>query len=323
MNQESNLAQPEPAATAGEAESSRNEQGYAGQGGDGFANNPSRPLFELFLVAALFNLLALPALRALDGGTLAHFWAAVLAGALAGEVGALALWLVWGEGSFLRRLATHCCIGSVLWMCFLAGFAIATTDVNSPPEFRRDMVLGFCLLPLASLSAQAPMWPLRVYLGWRVERCRSPFERPQTQALSIGDILLATTVCAVTLSLVRMFPLPEGASPWSVAALLTWVVFSASFLTAIPILLLTMRSADHRFAVIGLIGYMLLVVVVLLVSLVLLVVIGAISVGIVPGETVLGCLVAFSSFTITVAAPLFVWRTHGYRLTLPRDRSTN
>jgi len=267
----------------------------------------------LWIVAALFNLLAIPLARAMgDDPPIIFLWAGMLIGILPGQVGALALWVVWGDGSFLRRLAIHWGVGSVLWLCLMTGLVLAMSDMP-PPDGWHEVGITFCLLPLASLAAQTPLWPLRTYLGWRVERHASRGGDPAQRSLSIGDILLGTAVTAVTLALVRMIP-GRPSEVWGSAVITALSVMVVSCISLLPAVAIMLRVEEQAAGIMMLAGYTLAVGVILLAGL------AGISRGSLPATAAFSFFIALYSFAATLIAPLVVLRSHGYRLTWPRDR---
>jgi hypothetical protein len=173
-----------------------------------------RGMIRLALAAAVFNALAASLMglaENISGGDRGAmlFFGPLIVGVLCGEVGAMACWLVWGEGSFLRRLAVHWGIGLAISLCLLCGFLLVFAFTDYVWEFRRIFyaAAGFgCVLPTASLSAQLPLWPSRTHFGWRVARTERDETSGNRQPLSIRDILTGTAVVAVSLGLVRLFP---------------------------------------------------------------------------------------------------------------------
>src|SRR3954453_1616521 len=92
-----------------------------------------RGMIGLVIVAGVFNVMAVPLMRLAGshpfGGRVAMFFGPMLGGVLAGEIGAMACWLVWGEGRFWRRLAVHWGLSLVIVMCLTCGWLLATIDV--------------------------------------------------------------------------------------------------------------------------------------------------------------------------------------------------
>jgi hypothetical protein len=278
-------------------------------------------LGPLIACAAIFNLLALPLTRGLFelGPRLIMILAPIIPGILAGQIGVLALWLVWGRGSFVRRLAMHWLIMLGLFLTFAIGLVIATAEPDGDPG---DMIIEVlqmvvCSLPLACLAAQLPLWPLRTHFGWRVDRTNTDQPDQPPQPLAIRDLLLATVITSVSLACIRLTPLENrelDATFW-----LGWCVGGLSIaglstISLLPVLVITLRCQDASSAVAWLCGYVALAVVVVLAAL-------AASFGrLLPAEALwfLGILTA--SYTAVLGIPLLIVRARGYRLTFPRDR---
>jgi hypothetical protein len=188
---------------------------------------------------ALFNFLILPISRGFDGGRGSDaeviFLVATAVGMYAAELGIMTLWLVWGPGPFLWRLAMHWTVGFALFAAWALGFAAAFGNQFGPPggilEVWRVMLCG---LPLVSLAAQLALWPFRIYFGWRIERESSP-ERPQP--LLIRDFLAGTVVTAISLAGFRLLPEEfhrdaDFGLAWGVGSLATVGISAASLLPA-------------------------------------------------------------------------------------------
>ena len=280
---------------------------------DIFRKSPVPALVGLCFAAGLFNALAIPLARGTGGSPLGLLLVSSALGIITGQVGALALWLVWGEEPFLRRLAIHWGVFSLLLLCLLVGTAIALADINAPRDFWRDLAPGLCLLPLASLAAQLPLWPLRTHLCWRVEyQFADGTVSSARKALSIGDILLGTFVTALTLTLVRI---ASAAVPviWIIALTSSASVLAVSFFT-IPALVLVLRIQDL------IAGIFFLVLYGLVAGFVWVAVMAGMWGRGPPAEAALGMFFALFAFAATTISPLVVLRLHGFRLIWPRDR---
>jgi len=228
---------------------------------------------------------------------------------LPGEVGALALWLVWSRGPFLRRLAIHWSVAVALLTSLLLGVVAATTE----DRFFNDIVIDFlavvgCLLPISSLAAQLPLWPLRTHLRWRLVRSNEgSSEIPQP--LSIFDILAGTSVVAVSLGLIRLAPVPDSASLlWMELGVTLACVLGVSVFSLVPASLFVLRSQSGGQGVAALAGYTLAVAIGLIGLAAIL------SNGKIPEEAVFVFLIACFCFASALAAPLVILRSCGYRL---------
>jgi hypothetical protein len=154
-------------------------------------------------------------------------------GGLLGQIGAIAWWLVWGDGSFLWRLAIHWGISLALIVCALIGFALESADAPNNDPFIADEVLRvFCLLPSISLAIQAVHWPPRTHFRWRVESQTNAERGLQSTPLAILDIFAGTTVVALSLALIRLAEFPfwiEAAATAVFVGAASLVVLAAFF----------------------------------------------------------------------------------------------
>jgi hypothetical protein len=240
--------------------------------------------------------------------------APIVMGILPGEVGALAGWLVWGQGPFLRRLAVHWSIGLALLGCLLIGILAATADMPVNNGVVQEALVPLCLLPIMSLAVQLPMWPLRTHFGWRVEQISPDADAAKPIPLSILDILCGTAVVALSLGLVRATHL-QGFFPfWIQVAVGLLIIFGASLIFLLPAMIFILRWKEAGTGVGLFAAYIFLGV------LGVIAVPSAVAQSPPPGEAFIAMLTGFFAFAATLAAPLFVLRASGYRLTWPRDR---
>jgi len=161
------------------------------------ADDPLRgPMIAGAIVIAcgVVNLLMAPIVELLDAPPpLVGLVYAVLLTQLAGH----SLWTVWSRRPLWQRVLIGTLVLEALWACFVLGIALSEPG---PPD-GEAIRLTACSLPLVTLCAAAPLWALRIYAQWQIV----PSGRlPQGQPLSIRDILWATLVVAVVVSLVRL-----------------------------------------------------------------------------------------------------------------------
>src|SRR4030095_7570455 len=124
----------------------------------------------LLAIGCIFNFFVFPTLRAIERGNDAIvFIGGAALGLFPAQAGVLTLWLVWGRGPFLRRLAVHWLAVLALYVAWALGFAMAFGADAPARELPAIWGAVLCSLPLVSLAAQLPLWPLRTHLGWRVE----------------------------------------------------------------------------------------------------------------------------------------------------------
>ena len=292
----------------------------------------------LLAAACVFNFFVFPCLRAVEGGSRGTlFIGASAVGLFPAQVGALTLWLVWGPGSFLRRLAVHWLAALALFAAWALGIAVAIGGDGPARELPTIWGAVCCALPLVSLAAQLPLWPLRTHLGWRVERCideASPDPRlgrslalpcppdATRQPLAIRDILTGTVVTAVALAGIRAVAALTDAQQaggqldsgywlgWGLAVLVTAAVSLLGFLPALCLLLRGSEPAPR-------VGLWLAYVAVA--ALAIIVVVASIVGGGPDVEPFVGLFCLLASFSLALVVPLLLARSHGWRLVLPGD----
>ena len=271
----------------------------------------------LVLGAGVLNFLTLPLMRASAGDAVGAMLGAVTSGVIFSEGGILTLWLVWGPGDLIRRLVMHWFVACGLFLAWGTGFLVAVADGPGGGFVAEVLGTAVCSLPLISLAAQLPLWPLRTHFGWRVERPAHAGDDHRSQALSIRDLLLGTVVTAVTLGCARLTPLRLEAATvfwlrWSIIALAITVISAVSL---IPALLFLLRSKERTTAVGSLCVYAGLA------ALVVFAFVAASTGGrSIPVEAFLVMGLAICSYIGGLAIPLLMVRGRGYRLTFPRDR---
>jgi hypothetical protein len=278
-------------------------------------------LIGLVVAAGVIDFLFFPLARA-SGGRFSGviFFGAIYVGFVFGQVMALAAWLVWNEGPFLRRLAIHWGIAFGLAAAFFCGLIAAlVADSISRIDFKNaGLAFVVCTLPAVSLAAQLPFWPLRTYFGWRVHRTlegASLAGRP----LTILDMFFGTAVVGATLGLARLITslFPNEFFPplmWIQLAVYGALWSIASLFIGIPTIFCIMRSTNLARGIAALGGY-------LLFGLVLLIGIPSALRGIVaPLESSVTLTLGTFTLAATFSAPLLVLRACGYRLTRTRDR---
>jgi hypothetical protein len=295
----------------------------------------------LAVVVAAFNVASFPLLRGTvgpSGGDLVIV--GLVLGVFPAQVGALTLWLVFGSGPFLLRLAAHWGIAFGLFAAWALGCAAAMADgpTRELPEVLSAVV---CSLPLVSLAAQLPLWPLRTHLGWRVELPNdekgsgvlggerlSNMEKPcppktpgplAPDPLTIRDILVGTVVTAVAVAGLRIFPQIWGRGEyfwegyWMAWAIGAGVIALVSLLALLPAITMLLRIRDTAGASLAWLGY------VATAGFVTVVAIGLIARAGPPPEFIVGLICVFTSFALTLGLPLWIVRAHGWRLVMPRD----
>jgi hypothetical protein len=300
---------------------------------DNDSDKPVRPAFSelskdlrasgppgyVWLVAAgcLINFLLMPVLRGAEQAEGVWLLAAVGAGVLAGEFGLATLWLVWGPGSFGWRVFVHWTTALGLFVSWALGALASFTGAhNFPPNVPEGFTAILLTLPILSLAAQLPLWPLRTHLGWRLERQSAVNAAAGPHSLSIRDMILGTVATAVALACLRLMPTAvagsgEGAwQVWGIAAAVTAVM---SALSLLPATLMAFRIRETATAAISLAAYA-------AIAWVLTCVVGTVLGGPAPAEVYIAILVCYGSFTATVGLPLLILNSDGYTLTFASER---
>lgn len=142
----------------------------------------------------------------------------MLLGAIPAEISLVAVWSVFSNASFGRRLL----ISAAMGCCCFFPFAIALLAVGGA-EAAAFPVLGGILLicPLALFTCQAPLLVARYWFGLRIARDEQP-AGSYVQPFGIRDFLLATAGLSVAMGLVRLaallFPGDAANNLWAVVA---------------------------------------------------------------------------------------------------------
>jgi len=283
--------------------------------------NARNALRALTAATAAIDFLLWPLASAVDGGMLSWLmFEPLVIGLLLGQIVGLAMWLVWGEGTFVRRLIVHWVVGLGLMAAVLLGVAATMAGISWPVDLAdvsKGVAVIVCALSVLSLAAQLPLWPLRAYFGWCVER-QNLAVPAHSQPLSIRDLLLGTGVVGVTLGLARaILRFDNVGYVWAELGMAAFAAFLASLLIGLPATICVLRSEDLLKGGVVLGGYL---------AVGLLLVVGvpcAYSATLPPIEALFALLIVLLAFTATLAAPLLVLRASGYRLKRPRDRRGN
>jgi hypothetical protein len=154
----------------------------------------------------------------------------------------MAAWLAWSEGPFLIRLTRHWTIAALLYLLWVAGFAMARTQISKFGEI--TMAVGL-FTPLVSLAAQTPLWIARQYFGWRLVRGEGQPARDGS-VLTIRRLMLATVVAASTFGLARLIPPIDNGPQWPLWAFAFVVAGAFSTLAILPASALLMRTRQLR-----------------------------------------------------------------------------
>ena len=263
--------------------------------------------------AGVLNFLAFPLLRASAGDEGGAVLGAVTSGVILGEVGSLTLWLVFGPGELALRLLVHWTVAFCLFLALGVGFVVAAADGGGFPG--EALGAAVCSLPMISLAAQLPLWPLRTHFGWRVERRAASADENGSQALSIRDLFFGTVVTAVSLACLRLTPHRVDVGPmfWLAWCIGVASVAGISAVSLIPALLFVLRSKETT-------GVSSLCIYTGLAACVAMAILTASTGGPIPVEVFFIFGLAICAFATALAVPLLMVRSRGYRLTFPSDR---
>lgn len=186
-------------------------------------------LATLAAATALFNVLGSFCLDLLDDVSSEDHWLARLMlptflggglGFVAGQLHALAIWLVFGHPPFGWRLLLHWAIAAGLITCLMSSQIVAegVYFLSNTHE-----VAAICLtIPLLSLAAQLPLWPWRVLGGWHLRPRDGITGGPGLAPLSLKDLFAGMTILAVSLGCGRLAAAFAGFA-------LEWVIYSLVF----------------------------------------------------------------------------------------------
>jgi hypothetical protein len=237
------------------------------------------------------------------------FFAPLVIGCFVGQIGAMALWLVWGDGPFLRRLAIHWAVGVALIASALFGLALATADVQHYPPFAiYELLSVICILPIVSLAIQVVHWPLCTHFHWRLAP-DMPISQAPKSSLSILDIIVGTTVVALSLASIRLTPIPDAASYMWIRAAVTALFFSGlSLIVLLPAMIFVLRFTELPLGLAAFGIYLAVCIFALILASAIMFRRPP------PSEAVFALILGIASGAAAAASPLLIWRSAGYRL---------
>ena len=223
-------------------------------------------------------------------------WRNISVAFMASEVAALCMVLVFAPGRFIRRLAPCWGAGAILVGCWVIGFGTNW----SAHEALWNVPLS---LPLAALVVQAPLWGLRVCIGWRWQR---ETDAPPTDEVrwSLADLFVGMALFAVSLGLARLVDPHDDNGVW-----VSWVHFSMyAFVFSLfgvgPAMYLTLRGGNWGLGALRFLAYAMLA--------------GGFYVAIDGGPdlyfSIYGLIPAFLSYATGLLLATLVARRLGYRL---------
>jgi len=261
------------------------------------------PLLLLALVVTGANLALVPLMDVFNTRSVGIIFPFACLGVMLAEGFILAAWLVWGAGSFFKRLWIHW--AAVIWLA-LAWLLGALLDDGFSGEVRDGLENVPFVLPLLSVAIQLPLWIARYYFGWRlIDQCGDPTpEKP----LAIRDLLVATSIVAGSLALVR---LPEDWAGDDAGMAWGIIVPALAGISLVSVLPVAVWMLHIRKLAIGLVC----IPVQATIAVVVTVTVVATMERIVLDEVLaIGALVA--SFAATLSAAALAARAAGYRLAI-------
>ena len=180
-------------------------------------NNPSpsaarEPWFPIVLLLVLYGLvdfwapaIAAPLLNERERENVAITLSVAFIGCVLGQLSAAAAWGVLGVGRPVVRWASGVATAAAALSLVFAGDMLAGARGSQWPDLL-DLLDLLRALPLAYLSAQAPIWVLSCGWGWRFVAPGAAVASPQR--FTLRGLFIATTIVAVALALPLVGRLP-------------------------------------------------------------------------------------------------------------------
>jgi hypothetical protein len=172
-------------------------------------------------------------------------WVYGCAGCILAQAALLGLALVFLPGTFWVRLM-------IVWLAaifFASLWGLGLVITNHLGSFNDSDGLLFAglALPLAGLAIQAPLWPLRVYFGWRLVDVDANVvaDRP----LSIRDYMVGTAIVAASVTAARLAQNTERISNedyWAGWSIFFAIASGISLISVAPAVLLIFRFRDWK-----------------------------------------------------------------------------
>jgi len=161
------------------------------------------PLAVFLAGAAIVNLTG----PSLSWALLSPLFVGLFAGAVSAELGLLAIWTALGAGRWTLRIPLTYFLAVLCFMLLVMGFNMGRMGPLQSGGVLHDLAL----LPLVFLAAQLPLWIVRLIFGWRMVFAEGA-EQPDAEVgqFSIGHLLGATALVAVSLGLAQLGPLEAG-----------------------------------------------------------------------------------------------------------------
>jgi hypothetical protein len=188
------------------------------------------PLLLVALVFTAANLAVAPLMDVFRTRSLGLIFPITCLGIMFAEGFVLAAWLVFGAGSFFKRLWIHW--AGVAWLA-LAWLLGAILDDGLSGDVRDALENVPFVLPLLSVAIQLPLWVARYYFGWRlVDGCG---DQAPEKPLGIRDLLVATAIVAVSLALIRLPEDWSGDDAWVAWGILVPALAGISLVSVLPV----------------------------------------------------------------------------------------
>ena len=238
-------------------------------------------------------------------------------GTIFGQAGLVAVWLALGQPGPLLRLAVAGAAFLVLAGAFLTGyFYRESLEDTFSFDGIAQLASAVLTLPIFLAAATAPLWLLRVYLGWHIRDGNSPPAATNFRQYSIRSLIMLTTLVAVLLGAGLQANRLAGGDPlgyWFSIFGLSLAILIVSAATLIPAALLLSRYPLVGFCVLTGVATGIFVLTVLFVLSIIRSFGGSLA-----SAEIWGTIGLFAcpllGFLVTLCLPLCALRRYGYRL---------
>jgi hypothetical protein len=272
------------------------------------------PIGPIILGFAIFDFLMPPMTEGIQPSAVGMVWIGLCAGTIVGQFALLTIWAVVGPPRALVRLPLTTMLGIFLVAWLVAGTVVA--DGGGGPA--DEVAAAFLFLPLVLLSAQLPLWVLRLFNGGRIVRVDAKTGQIPTVQRQFGvrHLMGATVVVALAFGLASSGTrLVVGADEGMVGSGMIWGVLAAycgtfgllSLLVTLPCLWAGLGAENPRAAAVVILIYAALMILLLTVILPLL--FGEP----IPVDAVLMVCLASGSLAVVTLGSLYAARACGYR----------
>jgi hypothetical protein len=171
------------------------------------------------------------------------------AGAMAAQFAAVSMWFSWSRGEVLVRMLIAGGVSVILFGLWLAGLYVATWI---EPRWRLSMemansaLVGSAFTCFMFTGAMLPLWILRKTCGWGIVLRDQHEPRSFTQQISIRDILIATTVVALLITLAQTVHKHGHGFQRSALFMISIYACIYSCVTVIPLAFWMLRPTWHQ-----------------------------------------------------------------------------